>query len=660
MVEGIGKVQIQGDTPTPEEEAAIVGGAPSLSSGTAPPIGGQPAGRASLTDVVVQGIGLGFADEIAGAAAVVADKALGLAGVRPSKPAADVFEQGRARKEQEIENVPASLRLPVEIAGGLLTGGLVGKGAVNLLGKVPGLAQAPALAKAAVVGGGEGAVAGVGFAQPGDRVTGAAIGAATGTVLGVAVPLTIKGITTAINRSTILRGMGKAARQSALRVLEALKSDDITLDQAQARLGRLGGEAIVADVGEENVKQIAQAVTGTAGKGRRQAGRVLGQRSKNAGRRVVQAIRNIVAGDDAGEVVDTLVKERSAAAKVFYDRAYAVGVVDDPVINQLIGRKIIKEGAGKKRLVGLERVVKSRGKKRVIQQGGSSPLVSAIKEAKRLDPSLKDLPDNHMILLDRAYKAIGGKANKARVSGDGPRSNALNDIRLRLRERLVELNPAYGDALDTFSGQSSMLDALELGRDVFKPKSNITTKTVAALTDSEREMFKVGLADALVNQVESGVITGNAAKRLMRTEKIQKQIRAAFGKDLGAFREYRAAVLRELEFAETSNIRFGSRTAPLQSETSRIAEPIAEAAADTVTGGSPVRAGLNLVRRVANRPGISPQANAALGQTLFSGDLGSLRAIEEASRRVSAAQGAAQPLIGGLNVGAADVSRRRR
>lgn len=179
---------------------------------------------------------------------------------------------------------------------------------------------------------------------------------------------------------------------------------------------------------------------------------------------------------------------------------------------------------------------------------------------------------------------------------------------------------------------------------------------VDALSDSEREMFKVGLADALVDRVERGV-TSSAAKRLLRTPKIERQIKAAFGDDLRAFREFKAALLKEIEFAQTSNIRFGSRTAPLESEVGRLARPAVEAAdavVDVAGGGSPARSLLGLARRATTRqPGIPADVNEELGRLLFTpgADLSALRLVEEnALRRIAAQSGVALPAVGGANV----------
>ncbi|MGI9484346.1 MAG: hypothetical protein ACR2RF_00370, partial [Geminicoccaceae bacterium] len=305
---------------------------------------------ASLTDVLTQGVAFGFADEIAGAAAVTADKALGLFGLGSGQPASEVFEEARAGKEQAIADVPAAARIPLELVGGTVTGAKAGAAIVQ------GLSRLPAVTRPVIAGAAEGAVIGAGTAQPGERGSGAAVGAAVGTVLGVAVPLTVAGITKAVNSSSALRKMGSAARDAARRTLEALKNDDISLDQATARLNRLGTEAVLADVGEENVKQLAQAVTGTAGKGRRLAGRVLSKRSKGAAERVTRAIRGVLSGEDAGEVSERLILERSNAARPLYDSALAVGEIADDEINRLITK--------------------------------SAPLRQAIAEAKRLDPDL--------------------------------------------------------------------------------------------------------------------------------------------------------------------------------------------------------------------------------------------------------------------------------
>lgn len=594
----------------------------------------QPAARGGSIPSIIQGVTLGGGDELAGVAAVVADQILGAVGEGSGQPAGQVFEASRAAQQQAISDTPAAVRVPAEIVGGVATGGPVARAAI---GTARGL---PAAARALTAGIGEGAVAGALSAPPGERAKGAALGAGIGTVLGVAVPLTVAGLNKAIMtafRNPEIKKLGKAGRDAAKRVMEAFRNDDITVDQAVARLNRLGPQSVVADVGEENVRGVAQAVTGTAGRGRRQAGRVLGRRSQGAPRRVTEAIREVTSGENADDVAAQIIRQRGDEARPLYERALAVGEIDDPAINRLIG-------SGNNR--------------------GSSVLRNAIREAKELDPELADLPDNSMTLLDRAYKAIGGQANAARRAGDGVRANSLDDIRMRLRDRLVELNPAYGEALDTFSDQSNLLDALELGRDAFKPKAGVTANLVSSLPESERAMFKIGLADALVDQVERGV-PSSSARRLLRTPKIQGQIKAAFGDDVAGAREFRAQLLRELEFAKTANIATGSRTAPLAREISRLGEAVdvADAAID-VASGAPARSILSIAKRaLGGSTELSPEMNDALGRILFTpaGELNTtaiLRAIqaEDLARAARGAGGTAA----GIGAGAGSITEANR
>lgn len=528
-------------------------------------------------DALVEGIFPGGADEIAGAANVLADKILGLFGVDTGQTVSEAFETGRQRQLAELERLPEGVRTGLNIAGGL-----VGPGAVagNLLRG----GRLATIGGGAAIGGAEGAAAGALSAEPGQRLEGAIEGGVLGAGLGGTIPALVSGLSFAVNSSPALKQLGKAGKDAARRIIRALEADQVSPEAAIRQLRRLGVEGLGADIGGQNVRNLAEVTAEISGPGAQTARRELTRRSAAAPNRVLEAINEVTGGGNADDVAEALMQQRASTAERQYRRALSVGQIDDPEINRLIQK--------------------------------SKPLRQEIKRAKDLDPDLADLPDNHIVLLDKAYKNIGGTANELSRKGNTVRANEFNDIRIRFKDRLVELNPAYGVALDSFSGQSRMLDAIETGRDALKNTGAVRAKDIAAMPQGERDMFKIGFAEAVRDEIEKAVDAG-AARKLTRTAAIRNKVRAAFGDDTEGFNRFWSRIQKESRFAQTANLRFGSRTARLGEEMRRQgAMNAVETAADVATG-TPVQTGLNILRRF-NRPRqITPDVSEQLGRFLF-------------------------------------------
>ena len=157
-------------------------------------------------DSILQGLTLGFSDEIASA----------ISAGEVSGPEYDRQMAMRRYAREEFEEENPGMALTGEILGGLAPGLLTGGAGLALAGGRTALRQggkaglARLVGTEAGVGAGTGAVAGAGTADPGERGAGAGLGAGLGGTLGVALPAIGAGVMGAVGGAR--RGLGMMTR----------------------------------------------------------------------------------------------------------------------------------------------------------------------------------------------------------------------------------------------------------------------------------------------------------------------------------------------------------------------------------------------------------------------------------------------------------------
>lgn len=532
------------------------------------PTFGQRALRTAddVARAVASGATFGFADEIAGAANTLFGLGSG-----------ETLQENIAAQRARDEAINPVVRTAGEIGGGAAT--TLATGGLGLLARAPAAVAVPA------VGALEGTAAGVGFAEGdlAERLPSGMIGAGLGLGTGVLGAAASGGIQR-------LARAGSSARQAERRIMQALQRDDIDPARVAARARQLGPQATLADVGGPNVRGLARGVITRPGPARQMAEQALERRALNQGRRINQTIDSVVSGRNFAATTDEIIETRRAAATPLYERAFR----EQPEAG-LTGESV-------------DRLV------------ANSAVRSAINRARRINLDLQDLPDNSLEVLDQAYKFIGGRANAVSRTGDNVTARSLNDLRQNLRRAIVERVPAYGEALDAFSDESLLLDALQAGRGFARQEAELTAKTISRMSNSEKEMFVAGVAQSLrdiVNNTRDGV---NVARRLLGTQTARDRLRAALPDNV-TFRQFQRQILREQTFAQTTaDVMRGSRTAPMLTEAADISAPLSIARTLNVFGlpAAAREVGARALQRGAGAFGGGEAVNRELGRALFS------------------------------------------
>ena len=573
----VGYLKAEGYTPT-RFEAAVA---------SAKKVGGPPV-EAGFGRSLMQGLTFNTADEI---------EAAFRAGAISGPEYQNQLSRVRAGIKQYEEQYPGRA-FTGELVGGLLptaaaliaapfTGGATAPaaaaGAARTVAALPTLGKT--MARGMGYGAASGAAAGAGGATGGleSRVMGGAIGGTAGAVLGGAAPA-VTGAVGAGGRKVLeatgLMQAPDAATKARELIAKKLAQEGISPDELAARqaavVRTLGArDETLADIGGESMRRLARGSMAIPNAAQTDVRQMLTERAIGAGPRITQDITDLTAigARDINEVADEIIKNRSMLASPLYDQAYAAGQINSFAIDNLLKK--------------------------------SKDIQYAISEARRL-PEYADLPDNSMLMLDKAYKYVGGLANSAKISGKSTQADDLNNLRMSLRNAITDEVPVYGKALDTFSSESLLKDALELGAKNFlrKTPAEINREIKKFPGDAEQQMYRLGAVQSVRDEIYGMRDTANIADKFLNSREMRDRMRTVFNSQ-GEYETFIKNLERERQMAVTrSRIEGGSPTAPIQQD---IAELQAQSPSEMLRAGAQMAGGdlmggaTNLMRQLAPR-----------------------------------------------------------
>jgi hypothetical protein len=502
---------------------------------------------------MLQGLTFGFADE-----AEAAMRARATSGPRYEQELARV----RAGIKQYEEQYPVRA-FAGEATGSLLptvagifaapfTGGASTAATAASAARIPGLASM--MARGAGTGATTGALTGAGTAQGGleDRVLGATISGLTGVALGGATPVVTSAVGSGARR--VGEATGLVRQQDPLNkaqeiLARKIAQEGMTPEQLAARqaetVRRLGArDETLADIGGEGMRRLARGAMAIPQAAETEARQMLTERMVAAGPRIIKDITDLTAvgARDLDEVANEIINRRSMLATPFYDQARAAGQIESFAIDNLLKK--------------------------------SKDIQAAIADARRL-PQFADLADNDMVMLDKAYKYVGDLANEARRTGKSARANDLDDLRIQLRTAITDKVPVYGKALDTFSGESVLLDALNAGREKFlrKTPAEIRRELDKFTDEGQQQMYRLGAIQTLRDEIYGMRETADVASKFLNDRNMKDRFKLIFN-STGEYEDFIKNLQREQSMARTRGmIEGGSPTTRIGQEVGEIQGP---------------------------------------------------------------------------------------
>lgn len=573
----VGYLKTEGFTPT-KFEAAVA---------SSRKLGGAPV-EAGFGRSLLQGLSFNFADEIEAA-------------LKSGSISSKEYENQLARVREGIKQYEQ--QYPGRAFAGELIGGLAPTAAALIAAPFTGGATAPAAIAGATriaarvpslggmalrgagYGAASGAVSGAGGAEGGlgNRASSATLGGLTGAVLGGSSPLVTQAVSSGgkavkgVFKSTQPQdALNKAQELIAKKLLqEGLDPTELAAKQAQRNLTLGSRDETLADYAGESMRRLARGAMAIPQSAQTETRQMLIERAKGAGPRITQDLTDLTAvgARDIQDVTDEIIRNRSALAAPLYDQARSAGQISSSTLDNLLKK--------------------------------SKDIQQAISDARRL-PQFADLADNDMVMLDKAYKYVGGIANEARQSGKTNRANDLDDLRVSLLKAIEKEVPVYGQAVKIFADESVLKDALDAGSKKFlKKKPSEITRELAKFSDeSERQMYRLGAIQSVRDDIYASKDTADIADKYLNSREMRDRMRTVFNSD-GEYEAFVKNLERERQMAITrSRIESGSPTAPIGQDIAELSGP-APSEILTATGqlmrGDLVGGGLNLMGQFVPR-----------------------------------------------------------
>lgn len=250
--------------------------------------------------------------------------------------------------------------------------------------------------------------------------------------------------------------------------------------------------------------------------------------------------------------------------------------------------------------------------------------------------------------------------------------SGILDLRNQFVQALRDANPKYGPALDTYAGDSALMDAMSRGRNIFAPAGaearDTITRSLDKMGDAEREAYRLGVFQAIDDRIVNLRDGADPTKAIFGTQALRMRIAAAFD-DPKQFEAFERAVKREAELyrnAQAVNPRTGSQTDLRAGERAALSD--AGDISGALLAGSPENAAMSLLRSATRgRPKSLDRAVAdRLAPELFTSDparvqgaLDSLVRLRGQLARSNAATIGGEALGRGLAIGAANAQAPR-
>jgi len=576
----VGYLKSEGFTPT-KFQAAVA---------SAKKVGGAPV-EAGFGRSLLQGLTFNTADEIE-----AAFRAGAISGPEYQNQLARV----RAGIKQYEEQYPGRA-FTGELVGGLVptaaaliaapfTGGATGPaavaGATRTAAALPGLGTN--ILRGMGYGAASGAAAGAGGAEGGlgNRALGATIGGGAGLVFGGAAPAVTSAVGTggrkALEATGLLQPVDAATKAQEL-IAKKLAQEGISpqeLAMRQANIVKTLGarDETLADIGGESMRRLARGSMAIPNAAQTDVRQMLTERAVGTGPRITRDITELTAiGErDINEVANEIIQRRALQAEPLYKQALSFGQVNSFAIDNLLKK--------------------------------SKDIQNALSDARRL-PQYIDLPDNDMILLDKAYKYVGDMANEARKSGKGSRASDLDNLRVSLLNAISDKDtgvPVYREAVKVFADESLLKDALEMGSKNFlkKTPSAISKELQKFPGDAEREMYRLGAVQSLRDEIYGMRETANIADKFLNNREMRDRMKTIFN-STGEYEAFVKNLERERQMAVTrSRIEGGSPTAPIQQDIAELQGPspseVIQAGTQMVRGDL-IGGGMSMMRQLAPR-----------------------------------------------------------
>ena len=544
-------------------------------------------------------------------------------------------------RRREYESAPVAAA--VGSVGGALAGGprMIGEAMAPAVARMPmgGIGRAIGWGG---VGAAEGAVVGAATAPPGDRTPGAVEGGAIGTGFGA-----LGSAAGDLGGAALRRVVGRDAGQSrtSAEMERALDEAGVTPQQAQQRIHELGPESVLADV-DPRLRSLGEDVANRSAAVRARAEEILGPRQADQSRRLTQTVRDATGADgSAFAAADEIARRKADIARQPLQQARQQGFQVTEDIQNLLRRPAIQRAH-------------EAAQRKAANEGVELPSIYSL-DADGNQIVNPDLDPQQLFgafdYIRRQLNQQGAMANNqlalAQASASGRSADvedaiAASRLAGEWRDALRDQNQPYGDFLRLYADEFANERAMSAGQLLWRRRSDgrevdRIISDIDDMSQTELAYFREGFTQSLIDQLENRALTGQAARSLLRTPRMQDVLRrvitgAADDPRQGdaAYEAFSRALEAEIDMGETFRRTLtGSPTAQRLAGAERMDEDPRSLIGNLASGNVGSAMG-QVAQAVGRRAGnLTPSQEAELGRMLFTPGLDQNRLILEGIMR---------------------------
>jgi len=517
--------------------------------------------------------------------------------------------------------------LAAEIGGGLVTGGVGGARAAGTAVGRKILQKAGTAGLAGATGAVEGTIAGAGAGETaGERVAGGLVGGTLGGAVGAAAPAVLGGAKSVFDRARSGVSDKAAASMADLKAIQALEEAGTTPQAVQQALDDTAAmgvtDAMIPDVAGEATRRLARGASTVSGEGADIATEALDRRAANLGDEIANDVGEVLAGgQSASEALDAIAARQAKNATGDYEAAFnidgkpvTVDVTDD--MRRLFSLPAFDEAVEQARNLAKFDGVDMPSAKQIIN--GEKLANLSLREMHYIKMGL----DEVMGLGKRGQSktSIGRGVERGLKGARAEFIDIIDNASPKILNEAGDEVSAYKVARNKFAGDARLREAIDDGESFFKMKPDELEAKVAKMSTSEKEAFRIGVAQAVRNSVDNTADMADAGRKIFGNKKQRKLLRAAFPDD-ATFEAFEKRML-----ARTEQVKTRARTAPnAGSQTALRQQDVANLSqsADAVSSmlmGNPIPAAQSIFSRVTDRATTSGKVGQALSRDLFSTD----------------------------------------
>jgi hypothetical protein len=248
-------------------------------------------------------------------------------------------------------------------------------------------------------------------------------------------------------------------------------------------------------------------------------------------------------------------------------------------------------------------------------------------------------------LIESNTDAVTGK-----VSGYG---RDLISLKNRLLKEVDTVVPVYGEARAAYAGPAAMSTAMTKGKAFWNEKAYRLTDTLADMTDSEKQAFRIGAAEQLREMV--GTQPGqNKLLNIWKDRVTREKLQALLGNDVKYAEVEKLlkgeSTLKRMEgLGPSRNSRTFSREAGAENQNSEVASDAITMGVNAKTGNwlGLLQGAMKQSSRISTPEPVRDEIGRILLKQYMPEEMKALMAAQEAIRKQQAAASAASGVIAG-------------